>query len=179
MLEAAEMEPAAFEAGAPEPEVLDEAAHGFPETVPAAWQEPAAPEPAALEPFAPEPIVPEPAAHLAPLGPFQQAAQPPADLDTQLPPIPKFTIQAQASPALRSWNPDPRAALDSLLGELSAGHVAAASLKVELPGDCAPQDIEVVVQIRQNGEVIAEGQLTHPVPAKGGAVRLNVDLNRS
>ena len=108
---------------------------------------------------------------------------PPPSLKTQpLPPIPKFTIPPHVPAAsTRTRNPNPQAAINSLLGELTqVGKLGGPStIKVELPADCLGEDIDVVVQIRQKDQVIAEGHLKRPVPAKGIAAKINLELKRS
>jgi signal recognition particle receptor subunit beta len=124
--------------------------------------------------------IPEPAPAPAPT--IQVAAHPPSPKTQPIPVIPKFTIQPHApSPSTRTKNPNPQAAINTLLGELTqVGRLGSPStLKVELPADCTGDDIEVVVQIRQRDQVIAEGHLKRPVPAKGIAAKLNLELKRS
>ena len=105
---------------------------------------------------------------------------PPGQVHTQpIPPLPKFTVQAP--PAAKSKSPNPKAAIDSLLGELTlVGKLGSPSvLKLELPADCAPDEIEVVVQIRQKDRILSEGKLKRPVPGKGIAAKVSVELKRS
>ena len=120
---------------------------------------------------------------------IQPAPEPEVQVRTQpLPPEPaparqvstKFTVQSPAH-AAKAKSPNPQAAIDSLLGELTlVGKLGTPSvLKLELPADCAPDEIEVVVQIRQKDRVLAEGQLKRPVPGKGIAAKVSVELKRS
>ena len=89
-----------------------------------------------------------------------------------LPPVPK------AVPAAK---PVPKAAapLSNLLGELTqVGRAGALStLRIELP-EGLEGEIEVIVQVKAAGEVVAEKQMERPSPAKGIAARLTVELKR-
>jgi signal recognition particle receptor subunit beta len=108
------------------------------------------------------------------------SADPHVPIKTQpLPPLPRFTVQSP--PTQKSKSPNPKAAIDSLLGELTlVGKLGAPSVvKLELPSDCGPDEIEVVVQIRQKDRVLAEGHLKRPVPGKGIAAKVSVELKRS
>jgi mutual gliding-motility protein MglA len=127
----------------------------------------------------PEPVAP-PAPYHYPV-PGRTVAPPPSPKIQPVRSIPKFTIPPHApSPGARSKNPDPQAAINSLLGELTqVGKLGGPStLKVELPSGCDGEDIEVVVLIRQGDQVIAEGHLKRPVPAKGIAAKLHLELKR-
>ena len=76
---------------------------------------------------------------------------------------------------------DHRTAINSLLGELTqAGRSGQpAVLRLEVPPDLEAREIEVVVQLRHQGRVIAEGVAHHTVPAKGSASKLSVEFKRS
>ena len=84
-------------------------------------------------------------------------------------------------PINKPKSPNPKAAIDSLLGELTlVGKLGAPSvIKIELPSDCEPDDIDVVVQIRQKDRILSEGRLKRPVPGKGIAAKVSVELKRS
>ena len=119
-------------------------------------------------------------AEVRPTKPDQDRFIAAAHVHTQpLPPLPKFTVQAP--PATKSKSPNPKAAIDSLLGELTlVGKLGSPSvLKLELPSDCGPDEIEVVVQIRQKDRILSEGKLKRPVPGKGIAAKVSVELKRS
>ncbi len=108
------------------------------------------------------------------------APEPPPLVKTQpLPALPKFTVQSPAVP--KPKNPNPKAAIDSLLGELTqVGRLGAPSvLRLELPGDCGSDEIDVVVQIRQKDRLLSEGHLKRPVPGKGIAAKVSLELKRS
>jgi hypothetical protein len=83
-------------------------------------------------------------------------------------------------PAVRPKATDPKDAISSLMGELTmVGRQGAPSvLRLELPGDLDGQEVEVVVQLRHRGQVIAEGQVQRPAPAKGSTAKLSVELKR-
>ncbi|HJV39530.1 MAG TPA: GTPase domain-containing protein [Geothrix sp.] len=110
-----------------------------------------------------------------------------------LPPVPKPAVKADPLAALASLkvearrpappsrNPDPKDAISSLLEELTqVGRQGAPSvLRIEVPSDLEGQEIEVVVQLRHQGAVLAEGQIQRPAPAKGSTAKLSVELKRS
>ncbi|MBS1765867.1 MAG: GTPase domain-containing protein [Acidobacteria bacterium] len=89
-----------------------------------------------------------------------------------LPPVPK-------APAPKSTAPKSAAPLSNLLGELTqVGRAGALStLRLDLP-EGLDGDIEVIVQVKSAGELVAEKQMERPVPAKGIAARLTVELKR-
>ena len=106
--------------------------------------------------------------------------EPPPTIKTQpLPQLPKFTVHSPP-PAARPKSPNPKAAIDSLLGELTlVGKLGVPSvLKLELPPDCDSEEIEVVVQIRQKDRILAEGKLKRPLPGKGIAAKVSIELKR-
>jgi hypothetical protein len=41
------------------------------------------------------------------------------------------------------------------------------------------QEVEVFVQLRHQGQVLAEGQIHRPAPQKGSTAKLSVELKRS
>ncbi|HEU4950612.1 MAG TPA: GTPase domain-containing protein [Holophagaceae bacterium] len=93
-----------------------------------------------------------------------------------LPPVPK----AAPSAAKPSAKPASAAHLSNLLGELTqVGKLGGAPsvLRLELP-EGLDGDIEVVVQVKAAGAVVAEKQLERPVPAKGIAAKVTVELKR-
>lgn len=75
---------------------------------------------------------------------------------------------------------DPKHAITSLMGELTqVGRSGAPSvLRLEVPAELAGQDLEVVVQLRHQGQLLAEGQIHRHPPAKGTTARLTVELKR-
>lgn len=97
---------------------------------------------------------------------------------------PKIAVPRIATPALPSA-PAPKAAsksaasLNNLLGELTqVGRMGAPSiLRLELP-EGLEGEIEVIVQVKAGGEIIAQKQLDRPSPAKGIATKLTVELKR-
>ena len=117
-----------------------------------------------------------------------EAASPAAEAPPPQPPpmrtqpvLPRFTFRPQAPPPKAgAGKSDPQAAINSLLGELTqVGRLGAPSVvKVDLPEDCGAEDIEVVVQIRQGDQVLAEGRVKRPVPSKGIAAKLSLELKR-
>lgn len=89
-----------------------------------------------------------------------------------LPPIPKAAPLAK--PTVKAAAP-----LSNLLGELTqVGRAGALStLRIELP-EGLEGEIEVIVQVKAAGEIVAEKQMERPSPAKGIAARLTVELKR-
>jgi hypothetical protein len=83
-------------------------------------------------------------------------------------------------PAPKPKPVDSKNTIDSLMGELTqAGRSGAPSvLRLELPAD-AEGEIEVVVQVRRQGQVVVEGQIHRSTPAKGITTKLSVELKRS
>jgi hypothetical protein len=84
-------------------------------------------------------------------------------------------------PAPKPRTSDPTDVISSLLDELTlVGRQGAPSvLRIEIPQDLDGQEVEVVVQLRHGGAVVAEGQIHRPVPAKGSTAKLSVELKRS
>ncbi len=91
------------------------------------------------------------------------------------------SLKVEARRPAPSRNPDPKDAISSLLEELTqVGRQGAPSvLRIEVPADLEGQEIEVVVQLRHQGAVVAEGQIQRPAPAKGSTAKLSVELKRS
>ncbi len=131
------------------------------------------------------PVVPAPASPQVPgLSPVAQA-HPPAPLSPPTQPLPepkkntlslapiKFSAPSQKSP-------NPKDAINSLLGELTmVGKLGTPSMvRVDLPGDMDPGEVEVVVTVKQKGQVIGEGTLKRPAPSKGVAAKLSLELRR-
>ena len=52
-------------------------------------------------------------------------------------------------------------------------------LRLEVPPEMDGQEVEVFVQLRHQGVVLAEGQVHRPAPAKGTTAKLSVELKRS
>ena len=52
-------------------------------------------------------------------------------------------------------------------------------LRLAVPPDLDDPEIEVVVQLRRQGQVLVEGVISCPVPGKGAGSTLNVELKRS
>jgi signal recognition particle receptor subunit beta len=84
-------------------------------------------------------------------------------------------------PALRPRSSDSKDAISSLLGELTqVGRQGAPSvLRLDVPAEMDGQEVEVFVQLRHKGVVLAEGQVHRPAPAKGSTAKLSVELKRS
>lgn len=130
--------------------------------------------PIPTEPPAPvQPVVSAPA--MAPFSPPTQPLQPLVEHKK-----PTFSLAPikYAAPAQKS--PNPKDAINSLLGELTmVGKLGTPSVvRVDLPGDMDPAEIEVVVVVKQKGQVIGEGSLKRPAPSKGVAAKLSVELRR-
>ena len=81
----------------------------------------------------------------------------------------------------KAKSPDHKEAINSLLGELTlVGRSGAPSvLRLEVPGDLDDHEVEVVVQLRAKGQVVAEGRIQRPVPAKGSTAKLSVEIKRA
>ncbi|MBP1771609.1 MAG: hypothetical protein H6P99_772 [Holophagaceae bacterium] len=84
-------------------------------------------------------------------------------------------------PAAKPKAVDAKDAIHSLMGELTqVGRSGAPSvLRLEVPAELDGQEIEVVVQLRRQGQVLAEGQIQRPAPGKGSTAKLSVELKRS
>jgi len=74
----------------------------------------------------------------------------------------------------------PRAAASALLGDLSQLNLSgsAASLKIALPASMDGSELELIVQVRQKDQIIAQGQIKKPAPGKGLVSKLSVELKR-
>ena len=89
-----------------------------------------------------------------------------------MPPAPKASA---SKPTPKSATPS----LNNLLGELTqVGRMSAPStLRMELP-EGLEGDIEVIVQVKAGGEIIAEKRLERASPVKGISAKLTVELKR-
>lgn len=146
----------------------DEEAEGPAEPLAEAVSEP--PPPALAEPEAPvEPPVAVP----------PPAPRPAAKVDP-LAALASLKVEGRR-PVVRPKGADSKDAISSLMGELTqVGRQGAPSvLRLEVPADVDGQDIEVFVQLRHRGQVVAEGQIQRPAPAKGITAKLSVELKRS
>lgn len=72
----------------------------------------------------------------------------------------------------------PKTAAAALLGDLSHSLAGMAVMKLALPAEMDGTDLEVVVQIRQKDQVLAEGQMRKPAPGRGAIAKLSVELKR-
>lgn len=134
--------------------------------VPVADQEPAQPPSEAIPVVAPTNQGPRPAKPAVKVDPLAALAS--MKLDARRPVTkPKAT--------------DHKDAINSLMGELTqVGRSGAPSvLRLEVPAEADGQEIEVVVQLRCQGQVLAEGQIHRPAPGKGSTAKLSVELKRS
>ena len=61
-----------------------------------------------------------------------------------------------------------------MVGKLGSPSV----VRVDLPGDMDSGEVEVVVVVKQKGQVIGEGTLKRPAPSKGVAAKLSIELRR-
>ncbi|WLT33029.1 hypothetical protein Q9293_06795 [Geothrix sp. PMB-07] len=150
----ADLPVAMVESPAPPPSIPDSRVH---ESLPVARPTPA--------PFVPQPVhaPAKPAVKVDPL-----AALASLKVDAKRPPI-------KAKPS------DNKDAINSLMGELTqVGRTGAPSvLRLEVPSVVDGQELEVVVQLRCRGEVVAEGQIHRPAPVKGITAKLSVEMKRS
>jgi hypothetical protein len=127
-------------------------------------------------PVAPAPPAPAPQPiSVQPLSPFLPPTQPAAE---QKKPMFSLAPIKHAAPAPKS--PNPKDAINSLLGELTmVGKLGTPSVvRVDLPGGMDSGEVEVVVLVKQNGQVIGEGSLKRSAPSKGVAAKLSVELRR-
>ncbi len=71
-------------------------------------------------------------------------------------------------------------AITSFLGELTqvARAGSALRLRLDVPSELEDPELELVVQLRSGGQVLAEGQFLRPAPSRGGTARLSVELKR-
>jgi signal recognition particle receptor subunit beta len=144
----------------------------------------ALPEPA----FAAAPDLPEPEPVPVPPAPEPEPHPAPAPAAAPRPAVKADPLAALASlkvegkrPAMRPKGADSKDAISSLMGELTqVGRQGAPSvLRLEVPAEVDGQDIEIFVQLRHRGQVVAEGQIQRPAPAKGITAKLSVELKRS
>jgi hypothetical protein len=75
---------------------------------------------------------------------------------------------------------DHKDAINTLLGELTqVGRLGAPSvLRLEVPEALDGQEIEVIVQVRHNGQTLVEGKLQRHVPAKATTAKLTLELKQ-
>ena len=73
----------------------------------------------------------------------------------------------------------PKAPMANLLGEgFHTGMSATPPLKIALPSVLDLSELEIVVQVRQGGHLLAEGSLHKPAPAEGSVGKFAVELKR-
>ena len=84
-------------------------------------------------------------------------------------------------PAAKPKSLDHKDAINTLLDELTqVGRLGAPSvLRLEVPESLEGQEIEVLVQVRHQGQMVAEGRIQRTAPAKGTTAKLSVELKRS
>lgn len=99
------------------------------------------------------------------------------------PVLPKFAMAMPTPgvPKATPRSPNPKDAISTLLGELTlVGKMGLPStLRLDLPDSVDGQELEVVVQVRAKGQVVAETSLKRPSPSKGIMAKLTVELKRS
>ena len=72
-----------------------------------------------------------------------------------------------------------RSPMAPMLGGLAVpGLGTAPALKLSVPEHLEGQDVEIVVQVRHGGQVVAENHVKKTVPAKGGVTKVSVELKR-
>ncbi len=86
------------------------------------------------------------------------------------------SLATPAAPKVKSLTP--RAAVSSLLGDLAAPSVLSAPLRIELPAGLDAGELEVLVEVRQGGRTVGQGQLKRAVPGSGNITRLALELKR-
>lgn len=86
------------------------------------------------------------------------------------------SLATPAAPKVKS--PTPRAAVSNLLGDLAAPSVLSAPLRIELPAGLDAGELEVVVEVRQGGRTVGQGQLKRAMPGLGSIARLALELKR-
>lgn len=155
-----------------------------PEPTPVSAPEPPpAPKPAPADPSATRPVsAAELAAATAKAMEKAGKHDKPAPAPTPKVAVPKIAIPAPPkAPAPKSASPNASGAtnLSNLLGELTqVGRIGGIStLRLDLP-DGLEGEVEVIVQVKSAGELVAEKKLDRPVPAKGIAAKLTVELKR-
>lgn len=152
-----------------------------PEPAPKPAPEPAAPAAASADVLATRPVSAADVAASAAKAHEKAAAKPaPAVTATPRIAVPKIAMPAMPSAtAPKAAQPKSAAALNNLLGELTqVGRIGAPStLRIELP-EGLEGEIEVIVQVKAAGELIAEKKLDRPSPPKGIAAKLTVELKR-
>ncbi|HEY3400673.1 MAG TPA: GTPase domain-containing protein [Geothrix sp.] len=128
------------------------------------------PPPAPLPPAPEEPGIPAP----SPAAPKQAVKADP------LAALASLKVEGKR-PVVRPKGADSKDAISSLMGELTqVGRQGAPSvLRLEVPPEVDGQEIEILVQLRHRGQVVAEGQIQRAAPTKGSTAKLSVELKRS
>jgi len=160
---------------------------------------PPAAQPELKEPPVPAPA-PEPVVSAEPVPPpaevvheVVEAPEPAAPAEAHVAPRPvKTGVKLDPLAALASLKvetkrlPKPKAldhkdAINSLMGELTlVGRSGAPSvLRLDVPTEVDGHEIEIVVQLRHQGQVLVEGQIRRPAPGKGSTAKLSVEMKRS
>jgi hypothetical protein len=126
----------------------------------------------------PAPATPKPEPH-APVPPH--AHKPVGKVDP-FAALTALTAEAKRPGAGAKAKPlDHKDAINTLLGELTqVGRLGAPSvLRLELPESLDGQEVEVIVQVRKNGETIVEGRIQRNVPGKASTAKLTVELKQA
>ena len=137
-----------------------------------------------LDPSSPSPeTVPGPDAASLPSASVMEQVPRPAKPALKVDPLAALASLRMATrrPTAKPKNIDHRDSINSLLGELAqAGRSGLPSvLRMEVPPDLDGCEIEVVVQLRHQGQVLVEGMIHRPMPGKGSTSKLNVEIKRS
>jgi hypothetical protein len=93
----------------------------------------------------------------------------------------KVSLASPLLPSAPKVKPaQPKATMAPMLGGLSAPSLGGApALKLSVPEHLEGQEVEIVVQVRHAGAVVAESQVKKSVPAKGSVTKLTVEMKRS
>ncbi|WIL21992.1 MAG: hypothetical protein QOZ81_001276 [Geothrix sp.] len=144
------------------------------------------PEPVQASELVPPPaeVAPEVAEEPEPAIPVEVHTTPrPAKVGVKMDPLAalaSLNVETKRLPA-KPKAVDHKDAINSLMGELTlVGRSGAPSvLRLEVPPEVDGHEIEVVVQLRHQGQVLVEGQVRRPAPGKGSTAKLSVEMKRS
>jgi small GTP-binding protein len=126
-----------------------------------------------IPPRASAPMVMAPRAVAAPLTPALNRPNP-----APRPAVNPMMVTLATPTAPRIKSPAPRAPMNVLLGDLAAVNLVPTSIKVDLPVLMEDSEIEVMIEVRQNGQMVGQGLLKRPAPGHGITSKLTLELKR-
>lgn len=129
-----------------------------------------------------EPRLPAAPVHSSPLQPLAKPLAPKASLPTPTPSAPRSSGALKLPsltplPLPKPKLPAPKTAMGNLL-HLNVPSTTSQVIHVDLPGALGSEELEILISIRQGGQVIEQTEVHRPAPGPGALVRLSLELKR-